>query len=209
VAVETLREGRLFSHRRVRVARGERVLFSADGTFTEPPAGTGHPFDYQEAVPDAGLPAPEELPDDGEVARREGLEFWPGPLEFRWIGRPQPEPLPGEGGRWSVWVRPRLALEDDPALRAGALAFLADVHCDYAVRRRLGPDFTRDRFISLEQSLWVHADVPWDDWWLLTSDTPTAHAGRALNWRWLFDREGRHLATLAQHSLLRGPAPPR
>ena len=199
VSVVRLREGRLLAHRRVEIRRGDRLLFEANGTFATPGDGIG----FQRVQPDLDVPAPETLPDEREVAQREGMEFWPGPVAFRWIGSPWPVAEPGEGTRWSVWVRPRLLLEDDPALRAGALAFLCDIHCDYAVRRRLGPEFTRDHFTSLEQSLWVHDPAPWDDWWLMTSDIDTAAGGRGLTWRWIHDREGRHLATMAQHSLLR------
>ena len=199
VSVVRLREGRLLAHRRVEIRRGDRVLFEANGTFATPADGIG----FQQVAPDLDVPAPEALPDEREVAEREGMEYWGGPVAFRWIGSPWPVAGPGEGTRWSVWVRPHQPLNGDAALQAGALAFLCDIHCDYAVRRRLGPEFTRDRFVSLEQSLWVHDPAPWDDWWLMTSDTDTAAAGRALNWRWLHDRTGRHLATMAQHSLLR------
>jgi acyl-CoA thioesterase-2 len=74
------------------------------------------------------------------------------------------------------------------------------------VARRLGGNFDPIGITSLDQTLWVHRDLPWDDWWLLDSESDVAHGGRAFSRRRLFARDGQLIATMAQESLV--PAEP-
>ena len=57
-------------------------------------------------------------------------------------------------------------------------------------------------FVSLDQSVWLHRDYDWDDWRLLRSVAPAAHAGRLLGLRTLSTREGDLVATTAQEALI-------
>ncbi len=63
-----------------------------------------------------------------------------------------------------------------------------------------------DGYVSLDQVLWLHRDVDWEDWRLLTTENEVAHAGRALTRRSLHERDGSLIATMAQEMLI--PAPP-
>ncbi len=204
LAVERLRDGRRFAHRRVQVRHEGRVLCELMASFTS--AGEG--AEYQDAAVESDLPAPETLPSEEEVARSEGWEFWsPGPFEMRWVGTPWRPSSTQEHSLYHTWVKPRfpLAPEDRP-LRAGTLAFLSDFHSHWPVVRKLGLGFEPVGFVSLDQVVWIHRDVPWDDWWLLTSESDVAHAGRALLRRSLYTRDGRLVASMAQETLI--PAAP-
>jgi acyl-CoA thioesterase-2 len=70
------------------------------------------------------------------------------------------------------------------------------------VARRLGARFEPLGYTSLDQSLWLHRDEPWDDWRLLTSVSDVAHGGRAFTRRTLHARDGRLLASMAQEQLV-------
>ena len=202
-AVETVREGRRLAHRRVRVEAAGKLCFEALASFTAP--ASGHAF--QDARIDAALPGPEVLPSPQELALAEGRapEEEDGPFDFRWCETPWAEARPGAPARYDCWVRPSAALADDPALRAGALAYLSDYHSHFPVAIQLGGAFDTTNYTSLDTSLWLHRDVPWRGWWLLRSECDAAHAGRALSRRRLFAATGELIATMAQEALVPGP----
>ena len=201
LAVSRVRDGRRFAHRRVEVRDGERVCCELVASFAAPGEGS----EFQEpAPPGPAIPAPEELPSEEELARKQGYALEDrGPigrvLEWRYDGGSPWWPERAHGTSvYRGWVRPRAPLPDDPALHAAALAFLADMHSHLAVARRLGAHFEPFGYTSLDQALWAHRDDPWDDWRLLTSVSDVAHAGRAWTRRTLHARDGRLLASMAQ-----------
>jgi acyl-CoA thioesterase-2 len=210
LVVEKLRDARRFAQRRVQVRLEERLLCELMASFTAPGGGP----EYQDALLDPAAPQPEELPSEEEWARVEGWSLdGPGPvggsLEWRWIGtpwRPEAEDAPS---RYRAWVRARFPLPPDRCLNAAALAFLSDYHSHFSVARKLGGPFAPIGFTSLDQLLWVHREVLWDDWWLLTTESDVAHAGRAFTRRMLHARDGRLVASMAQEQLIPGATLPR
>jgi acyl-CoA thioesterase-2 len=209
LVVSRVRDGRRFAHRRVEVRDGERVCCELVASFAAPAEGA----EYQEPADDTTVAPPEALPSEEELAQTEGWSLEErGPigsvLEWRFIGG---SPWRSEGVRatsvYRGWVRPRVALPEDPALHAAALAFLADMHSHYAVARRLGAHFDPMDYTSLDQALWVHRDDRWNDWRLLTSVSDIAHAGRAWTRRTLQARDGRLVASMAQEQWVRFGSP--
>ena len=101
------------------------------------------------------------------------------------------------------------ALREHVSLQKGneALYFLADYHSHWPVARMLGEHFEPDHYTSLDQSVWIHRDEPWDDFWLHSSWTRGGHAGRALGHRTLHTRDGRLVASMAQEALIPGARP--
>ena len=57
-------------------------------------------------------------------------------------------------------------------------------------------------FVSLDQVVWVHRDLPWDDWRLVTTESDVAHAGRSLCRRAVHTRDGRLVASMLQEQLI-------
>jgi acyl-CoA thioesterase-2 len=199
--VETLSNGRRFARRRVEIEDGGKLSFSLLASFAAPSAGP----ELADPEPEPA-PPPESLPTDAEVAKQEGWEEGRDhPFEMRWVGRPWAPEGPSDS-RYRVWVQPREPLED-PALRAAAIAFMADFHSHWPVARRLGGHFEAEGYTSLDQSVWIHRREPWDDFWLYESWTESAHAGRALGHRRLRTREGLLVASMAQEALIPGGRP--
>ena len=104
--------------------------------------------------------------------------------------------------RYAGWVRPRIPLPKDRCLNAAALAFLSDYHSHFSVARKLAGSFEPFGYTSLDQVVWVHRDRPWDDWWLLRTESDVAHAGRSFTRRVLHARDGQLIASMAQEQLL-------
>lgn len=207
ITVERVRDGRRFSQRRVVVASAGRPACELLASFAAPAPG----LDAQEPALPPGTPPPESLPSETEIAEREGWQpdqpgplF--GPLEWRWIGgAPWQLDGPAARSRYDAWVRPRFPLPAERAWHAAALAFLADYHSHMSVARWLGSFTEPHSYTSLDQSLWLHRDLAWDDWWHLRTEGVAAHAGRALTRRLLHARDGRLVATMAQEQLIPGP----
>lgn len=200
--VENVRDGRRIAHRRVRVQDGDRVCCEMSVSFAAPRPGPA----YQETNLPAEAPDPDGLTSDAADWRREHGDEGPpdGPLEWRWVGVPWDLPPDGPEvpSRYLGWVRPRSPLPDAPELRAAALAFLADYHSHLPIARKLRAHFEPVGFASLDQAVWIHRDLPWDDWWLATSESDLADGGRALTRRSIHTRDGRLVATMVQEVLL-------
>jgi acyl-CoA thioesterase-2 len=163
----------------------------------------GEGLAYQSVAPPRGLPEPEALPSEVELAEREGwAPFAVGPIESRRI-TPRETVKEHEPASWLGWLRPRVPLGEDPRLHAAALAFLAEYRSHWAVERRLGADFPTTEITLLDHALWVHRPRRWDDWWLVRTDSDVGDAGRCLSRREIFARDGTLLASAAWEASLR------
>jgi len=197
--VAELSSGRRLARRRVTVRHGGRVLLELLASFAAPAEGVA----FQDLLADSDVPAPDALPPEAEVARAEGWSDWyHGPLEFRWVGRPW-DPAPDDtGSRYVAWVRPRLPLGDDRALHAAAVVYASDYHSHWPVARKLRAHYEPQGYTSLDQVVWLHEPVHWDDWWLLASEAVVARGGRALGHRTLYTGDGRLVASMSQEALI-------
>jgi len=196
--VEKLSEGRRLAHRRVQVRHEGRLLCEVSASFANPEQGPG----YQETRLDPGVPRPEALMTDVELAKIAGWEGPPPPVEWRWIEYPERSLAPGETPICRGWARPRAPLPDDPSLHAAALVYLSDWASQGAVERRFAGGFAPERFASLDHAVWLHAPVRWDDWWLVTARSDIAAAGRAVTRREIYTLEGVLVASIDQEGLI-------
>ena len=56
---------------------------------------------------------------------------------------------------------------------------------------------------SLDHALWFHRPFRADDWLLYAQDSPSASGARGFARGWLFSRDGRLVASVAQEGLVR------
>ena len=190
---------------RTRVGIREQGALIAEVQLRFGPAGDG--LTYQSAAPEPGLPAPEDLPSEAEVAAREGWsQYAVGPIESRRL-TPYLPVKDHEPAVWLGWLRPRAPLGDDVRLHAAALAFLSEYRSHWAVERRLGADFPRTEITLLDHALWVHRAERWDDWWLVRTSSDVGVAGRCLSRREIFTRGGALVASAAWEAALRTRPP--
>lgn len=202
-AVERVRDGRTFTSRRVLARQEGKPICDLTMSFVHPEEGISH----QE--PMADLPDPETLRDARLEYPLPDGSIWPiGPIEWR---RWEPFDLvakPGEPTVVREWFRMRTPLPDDPVLHTAALAFISDDGSFAGIERRYGWDGIAMRAsASLDHALWIHRPVLWDGWMLMETDTPIAHAARALTHRRFYTRDGTHIATMAQEAVVRREGP--
>jgi acyl-CoA thioesterase-2 len=103
---------------------------------------------------------------------------------------------------WSGWLRPRVPLPAEPQPHVVALVLLSDYSSHRGVETRLGPEFPRHQFVSLDHALWIHRPVRRDDWLLMNTASHVCHDGRALTRREIFTRDGLLVASVTQEALV-------
>ena len=200
-SVDRIREGRTFSTRSV-VARQEReAIFNLSADFTRPEDGISH----QDAMPDA--PDPAQLPDwedlraqlmGGATQRRPD-----GPVEVRVCDPDSTEPGVQLPARRRVWMRPRGTLPEDPLVHAAMLVYASDRTLLRTAARPHGATWRLRVGASLDHAVWLHRPARFDEWFLFVSESPVAHAARALLLGAMYRRDGVRVASVAQEGLLR------
>ena len=60
-----------------------------------------------------------------------------------------------------------------------------------------------DRDVFLDHAVWLHYPARFDDWLLYVSESPAAHAARALVLGAMYRRDGTRVVSVAQEGLLR------
>ncbi len=200
-SVDRIREGRTFSTRSVVARQDGEAIFNLSADFTRPEEGISH----QDPMPDA--PEPGELPDwedlraqlmGGGAQRRAD-----GPVEVRVCDPDSTEPGVKLPARRRVWMRPRGRLPEDPLVHSAMLVFASDRTLLRTAARPHGATWRLRIGASLDHAVWLHHPAHFDDWVLFVSESPVAHAARALLLGAMYRRDGVRIASVAQEGLLR------
>ena len=189
--VDRIRNGRSFVTRRV-VARqsvGPILNLSASFQIRE------DQVDVQELAMPAGIPAPEELPPDdwGKILQR--------------------RQVPTRGSRATCWLRVVGALANDPGTQSCALAYASDdipteaASKSHPLTASLSdePGSYDEAFVgaSLDHTVWFHRPGRHDDWVLHDFQSHGVTGARGFSLGQIFSKDGVHLATVAQETLIR------
>jgi acyl-CoA thioesterase-2 len=111
-------------------------------------------------------------------------------------------------GRVGAWMRLIEQIGDDPILNACALAYLSDdLPTDAVIARHpeRPPSDPMQHFwsASLDHAIWFHRPIRAADWHLHDFSCRGLVGSRGLSLGTIFDRDGRHVATVSQEVLLR------
>ncbi len=205
--VERVRDGRSFTTRRVSAIQGGNMIFEASIGFTLTEEGISH----QRPMPK--VPDPEGLPPWWESiraamppamqqgdARRHG---WSNPIDIRGVsGGPGAVDEHGLPHR-VVWTRIPAPLPEDPLIHAAAMAYMSDSGLVATVASAHGRWQPGGSTASLDHAMWWHYPPRFDDWLLYTSESPAAHAARAIIFGSIYTRSGVLVASVAQEGLYR------
>lgn len=200
--VSRLREGRTFSTRAVSAEQSGETIFHCLADFTRPEVGRAH---QEVAMPEA--PPPESLPEWEDVRAvmlgPQSRRRPDGPIEVRVCDPDSTDPAVRLPGRRRVWLRARGHLPDDPLVRAAVLVFASDRTLLRTAGRPHGITWQPSVGASLDHAVWIHRLVPLDDWVLYVTESPVAHAARALIQGAMYARDGSRIVSVAQEGLLR------
>ncbi|MBI1813731.1 MAG: thioesterase family protein [Deltaproteobacteria bacterium] len=200
--VDRIRDGRTFATRSVVAHQAGEAIFHLSASFTKPEDGIAH----QDSLPPAA-PEPETLPDWEDV--RATLLGDPtkrrpdGPIEVRVCDPDSPDPNVKLAPRRRVWLRPRGPVPDDPLVHTALLIFASDRTLLRTAARPHGLTWRLRTGASLDHAVWFHHPPRFDDWILFATESPVAHAARALLLGAMYDRNGTRVVSVAQEGLLR------
>lgn len=214
--VDRIRDGFSFTTRRVvakQVRRGgsSEAIFQLSASFQRAEA----PFiEHSLAMPSG--PSPDGLPDFAEfvepVADQLGhFARIPRPIDRRYRTSPWLPDSPADSATGPkdaegyVWMRADGRLPDDPAIHVCVLTYASDISLLEAAARRAGVSFADPEVMpaSLDHAMWFHRPFRADEWFLYTSDSPSASSGRALCTGRIWSQDGTHIATVVQEGLIR------
>jgi acyl-CoA thioesterase II len=207
--VERIRDGGSFSVRRVVAIQHGAPIFTLSASFQLPQGG----IDHQAEMPD--VPAPESLPTLNE--RLIGFDdLWdamghiPQPFDIRYVDDPpwiQRGLGPREEGQHRIWLRTDGGLPDDPLVHVCAVTFASDLNLldSVLIRHGLAARLDPISMASLDHAMWFHRQFRADEWFLYTSESPSASGGRGLATGRFFARDGRHVVSVAQEGMIRLP----
>ncbi len=211
-AVETVRDGKTLSVRRVSARQHGRTIVDAMATFgpadQESDEGWTAP-EYQHPMPT--VTAPESLPRvEVQLApyahEYDGWWVRPRPFDMRYVTTPPriAMELPATDSRINrLWLRADGPMPADPLLTSCLITYVSDLTLLDPVmiaarRTSRGPGFTA----SLNHSLWFHRTVKLDDWMLYDQLSSSATGGRGLVSGAMFNRSGELSCLVSQEGYL-------
>lgn len=206
--VETLRDGRSFSVRRVLASQNEKAILALTCSFQEPAEGV----DHQVAMPE-DVPAPEELPTTadvlGNIRHPVAQEWsWSRPFDIRHVQSPIYVDRAARAQNTNmVWMKTFTPLADDPRLHLAALTYASDYTLLEPILRQHGVAWVQPGMsvASLDHAMWFHRAARVDKWLLYVQHSPSAQGARGLGQGSVFTREGELVATVAQEGMVRLP----
>ena len=213
--VESLRDGRSFSARRVNVTQSQGPILTAIASFQE----TG------QAGVEFADPMPSDVPDpEGLTSAKELMAPFAGkspfadyyaeksPFDIRHV---TPTIMLGadndsakqDSGKQLVWMRADGHADMPQVMHRAMLALGCDQVMMEPVLRRAGLSIATPgiSYASIDHSMWWYRDVDINQWHLYVQDTPTAAHGRGLGVAKVYSQDGELVAAMAQEAMIRVP----
>ncbi len=200
--VDSIRDGRTFTTRRVVALQSGEAIFNLSCSFSRPEEGISHQDPMPETV------GPDEL-EDWETIRQRlpgmGSRWRDVALELRVCDPDDFKPGVVTHEPRMQWMRPRGPVPDDPLLHSALMVYASDSALLSTAGRRHGIVPGMRSFASLDHSIWFHHPARFDDWILYVAHSPAAHAARGLIHGSMFSHDGKHITSVAQEGLIRSP----
>ncbi|MBQ4834423.1 acyl-CoA thioesterase II [Pseudoalteromonas sp. MMG010] len=206
--VETIRDGKSFSTRRVKAIQYGKPIFYMTASFQGDEEGLSH----QAIMPN--VPPPEEL--------RSSLEFYQEnahhiptilrnkfisemPIEMRPVTFHNPFKPEAMDAVKHIWFRANGKMPDDQRIHNYLLAYASDFEFLPTALQPHSVSFMQPNMqvATIDHAMWFHRPFKMDDWILYTIDSPSASAGRGLVRGQFFDRQGNLVASTIQEGVMR------
>ena len=188
-SVDKIRDGRSFCTRRVVAAQSDGAILNLEASFQVDEVT----IEQSMAPMPQGIPGPDELEESG----------WWDFLHRRSVPLNAHEPHVAR-----AWMRVSDSFGTDQVLERCALAYLSDDLPNDCVITAI-PEIQRAsdegrRFsASLDHAIWFHRPVQANEWNLYTMSCVNYGGGRGMTFGYVHSHDGRHLATVAQETLVR------
>ncbi|MCP4504157.1 MAG: acyl-CoA thioesterase II [Deltaproteobacteria bacterium] len=212
--VDTIRDGRSFTTRRVVAIQGGKAIFNMSASFQEEEPG----FSHQSDMPD--VTQPEDLLPEHEAATHIDEElaahlpqamvkraFIEKPIEIRVVERSNPLKPEVREPVSHVWFKANGAVPEEAGgtLHRMLLAYASDFYLMVTSLNPHGVSWLTPglQVASLDHAMWFHRPFRMDEWLLYAVDSPNASGARGLSRGQIFTRDGELVASTAQEGLIR------
>ncbi len=208
--VDTMRDGRSFSTRRVQAYQHGKAIYMMSANFQIDEGGLEHQID----MPD--IPMPEELMPESEMrALMLAQPNIPEPVQRYWQRERPIEIRPIDLKHYvssaklppqqHVWLRTTAPLPEQPALQKCALAYMSDMTLLDTALFAHGKSMFSDglQMASLDHAMWFHRPFKSHEWMLYSQDSPSASNARGFCRGSLYTVDGRLIASVTQEGLIR------
>jgi len=207
--VDTIRDGRSFTTRRVVAFQKGKAIFNMSASFQLRQEG----IDHQITMPNV-LPPDSLLPDYDQLKPLEQTHpklykrltiLHPNAIEFRPVENFYKDLSKPAKPYRHVWIKANDKVDINLPMQHQILAYASDYnllttavlpHHDILNRSRMF-------FASLDHAIWFHRDFKIDDWLLYATDSPSASGSRGFSRGNIFDQEGHLVASVVQEGLIR------
>lgn len=206
--VESIRDGKSFSTRRIKAIQHGKPIFYMTASFQ----GSEEGFEHQAKMPD--VPGPEGLISDLDVHRAHA-ELIPQPLRstftsdkpilMRFVTDYNPfKPVKSDPIRY-VWLKANGQMPDDLRIHKYLLAYASDFNFLPTALQPHGVSFASPKLqmATIDHAMWFHRDFRMDDWLLYAIDSPSASNARGLVRGQVFNRSGQLVASTIQEGVIR------
>ncbi len=206
--VESIRDGKSFTTRRVVAIQGGRPIFSMSASFQKPEPGFDHQSEKPEVRGPEGLKSERELAlaakDRIPAAFRERA-LAERPIEIRPVSPVDPLSPDKRPPTRQVWYRAAARLPDTPSVHQYLLAYASDFNFLGTSMQPHGVSWLSPgmQVASLDHAMWFHRPFRLDEWLLYVVDSPSATSARGLVRGQFFTEEGVLVASTMQEGLIR------
>jgi acyl-CoA thioesterase-2 len=206
--VDTARDGKSFSNRRVVAIQHGQPIFNMTASFQVPEEGLEHSAEMPQVPGPEGLADARELPADVLARVPEKMRRFlthERPFDVRPVEPIQVVSPPRAPPVRRIWIKTVDRLPDDADLHRNVLAYVSDYQLVSTATLPHGIHFAEGnvQLASLDHAMWFHRPFRMDDWLLYAMESPNASGGRGLARGQFFTRDGRLVASTAQEGVVR------
>jgi acyl-CoA thioesterase-2 len=207
--VDRSRDGHSFTSRRVTaIQHGDQIFHMSASFQTEQPG-----IEHQTNMPH--VPPPEKSLPETSLRVRMRLDELPAkarqyftsarPFEFR-VAESMSPARTGDGlPVQNLWIRAVDTLPNDAVVHSCLLAYVSDFYL-LSTASLPHPELLesgRRFFASIDHAMWFHRPLRVDEWFLVSSFSPSASGSRGFACARIYARDGRLVASTAQEGLIR------
>ena len=207
--VDTIRDGRSFTTRRVVAFQNGKAIFNMAASFHIKEEGESHQIVMPNVLtPDLLLTDIQQA----EVLQKKNPERFqrmmmnhPQIFEFKPVDKAIYLQTRNSPPLAHIWFRIKDKIKGDFALQHQILAFASDysllLSATLPHREKLMN--AKVYYASLDHALWFHRDFKIDDWLLYAIESPSASNARGFSRGSIFDKNGTMVASVTQEGLMR------
>ncbi|WP_033752688.1 acyl-CoA thioesterase II [Pantoea sp. NGS-ED-1003] len=206
--VETLRDGKSFSARRVSAVQNGQPIFYMTASFQAPESG----FEHQNAMPE--VPGPETLASEQDLAQKMA-HLLPEKVREKFIAERPLEirpvqihnPLKGRVDEpvRQVWIRANGGLPADLRIHQYLLGYASDLNFLPVALQPHGKGFLEAdmQVATIDHSMWFHRPFNFSDWLLYSVVSTSASGARGFVRGEFYNQQGVLVASTVQEGVMR------